>query len=75
MLSQRSELISSPVHVILNSICRLTLDMDACNVQLGCVPLSEKPDMTLEPIRYWSGSFTDAESQHKTTQRDRLAII
>ncbi|NJR72361.1 MAG: hypothetical protein HC782_04925 [Gammaproteobacteria bacterium] len=53
----------------------MTLDTDACAVQVGCVLLQKQPDDTVRPIGYWSLALNDAERRYDTTQRECLAIV
>lgn len=56
MNSLKNALISPPVLALPNNSGHLTLDTDACNVQVGCVLLQQQPDDTTKPIGYWSRS-------------------
>lgn len=65
----------APVLALLNSTSHLTLNTDACDVQIGCVVLQEQPNKTFMPIEYWSMSLINAERKYDTTRRWFLAIV
>lgn len=75
MRSLHMKLISPPVLLLPYAGGRMTLDIDDCHVQVGCVPLQEQPGKTERPIRYWSRSLTGAERVYSTTQRNCFAIV
>lgn len=71
----KDALSSPPVLALLNSTGNMTLETDACDVQVGRVLLHQQPDETTKPIRWWSRFLTDAESKYDTTQWECLAIV
>lgn len=50
-------------------------DTDVCDVQVGCVQLQEKPNMTKKPVGYWYWSLKKAEKTYETTQRECLEVV
>lgn len=53
----------------------LTLNPDACDVQIGYVLFQKKPDDATKLIVYWSHLLTNTELQYETTKRECLAIV
>lgn len=49
------------------------LEIDACNMQIGCVVVYKQPDETTKLVGYWTHSLTNAKKLYDTTQRDGLA--
>lgn len=74
MNSPRKALISPPILTLRKATGHMTLDTDACDIQVGFV-LLQQPDGTSKPIEYWSRSLTDAECECDTTQRELFAIF
>lgn len=58
-----------------NRTGHITLDTDACNVQVGCLLLQQQPNETTKPIGYWSRSLTETERKYDTTQHECLEIV
>lgn len=69
----KSSPISPPVLALPDLTGHLTIDTDACDVQVGCALLRKQPDKTVEQIGYWSRSLTDAKRRYDMTQRESLA--
>lgn len=71
----KNALIFSPILAPHNSSGNITLDTDACDVQIGCVLLQKQANDTTRRIVYWSRSVKDAERRYDTTRRECLAIV
>lgn len=52
-----------------------TFDDDACERQIDCVLLQEKPGKTKKSVGYWPRSLLIAKNAYETTRRDLFAII
>ena len=48
---------------------------DACDRQLGAVLLQAQANGTNKPIGFFSRSFTAAEKNYDTTERECLAVL
>lgn len=72
-LNERS--ISPPILALPCAIGHHTLETDAHNVQSKYALLQEQPDITSEPVGYWSGSLTKTEQTYESTQWEWLAIV
>lgn len=68
-------LISQPFLTLLKTTDYKTLHTDACDVLVGCLILQQQPDVTTNPIGYWSRSLSDAERKYDTTSQICLAIV
>lgn len=51
-----------------------TVDIDACNKQLGFLLLQEQPEGSAVPIDYWLGALNDIENKPATTHKEFLAV-
>lgn len=51
------------------------LDTDACDKQVGCVPLQEQPEGPVKPVGYCSKSLNKAEQACDTAQRECFAVV
>lgn len=69
MHSLKNAFILPRVLALPNSTGHLGLDIDACDIQVGCVFLQELPDKTVKPIEYWPRSLFDAKRQYESTKR------
>lgn len=75
MNSLRKALVAHPALESLHSTWNMTLNVDAHNVQVGCMLFNKQPDDTEKPIGLWARSLTEAELKIDTTQRAYLAIV
>lgn len=71
----KNALISPPVLALPNFTGHITLDTDACNVQVGRVLLQKQRDETVRPVGSWSRALNDTKKQYDTTHRKCLAIV
>ena len=54
---------------------RYTLDIDACDKQVGCTLPQDQPNGDRFPIGCWSRALTPAEKNYSTTERECLAVV
>lgn len=52
-----------------------TMDTDACNAQLGYVPLQKQQEGTTRPIRYWSRTLEEPKTKLAKIQKICLAVV
>lgn len=71
----KKALILSPVLALPDNWGNITLDTDACNIEIDCVLSQQKLDKTAKPVRYWSELLTDGERKNDMTRRECLAIV
>lgn len=75
MKSLYQNLIFPPVLALPHVEEQMTLDMDAFDVQGGCVLLQDQPDKTTKPTELWFRSLTSAGDVYNTTLPESLAIV
>lgn len=75
MNSLESELLPPHVLTLPISTGHMTLDEDACDVQIECVLFNQQPESTKKPIGYWSRFLTDAKRIIDTTQPECFAYV
>lgn len=61
METLKNALIIQPIQAVSYSGGYVTLETDACNVQIGCSLLQDQPNGTTKPIGCWSRSLIDSE--------------
>lgn len=66
---------SPPVLALPYAGSQISLDTDACDVQVGFVSLQKEPDKKTNPILYCSRLLNNAEREYDTTQLECFAII
>lgn len=65
-------LIIPPVLTLCSTTVHMTLDADACNVQIDCVLLRQQLGGTTYTIVFWPRSFTDAKLREHRMNREIL---
>ena len=71
----KNKLMIPPILALPRHGYKYTLDTDACEYQVGCTLLQEQPSGDKHPVGYWSRSWTSAERNYSTTERECLAIV
>jgi len=66
---------STPILASPRSNGAYVLDTDASDYHVGCVLTQKQPDMTEEPVGYWSRFITGAEKNYSTTEKECLAVV
>lgn len=66
----KKKLISSPIPALFYAGGHFTLDTNACDVEVGCMPLQKQPDKTKKPVGHRSRSLTKVEKTYGTTQQE-----
>lgn len=72
---EKQSLKTPPVLALPRDEGKLTVDTDACDKQIGCVLLQEKPHGTTKRIGYWSRSFHYTERRYEMTHRECFAVV
>lgn len=67
--------ISPPVLALPDAEGHYTFDIDAYDVQVGCMVLLEQPDKTEKLVRYWYKFLTKADKAYDTTKKECLTIV
>ena len=71
----KKSLLTAPILALPREGYPYTLDTDASANQIGCCLLHKQPDGHLHPVGYWSRSFTSAEKNYSSTEKECLATV
>jgi hypothetical protein len=71
----RDNLLNLPILAFSRVEVMFTLDIDACDEQIGCTLFQDQPDGSKHPIGYWSRGLTGSEKNYSTTEKECLAIV
>lgn len=75
METLQQRLPSQPIWALSRPNGRYTLDIDACNNQVGCFLLQEQPGRAAKPVGYWSHALNQAEYVYDKMHREWLAVV
>ena len=67
--------LNPPILQIPNPERPYTVDVDACDYQLGCALLQEQEDGKLLPVGYYSRTLIGAEKNYSTTEKECRAVV
>jgi hypothetical protein len=71
----RESLIQPPILTLPKEGGKFTLDVDACDYQIGACLLQEQSDGTLLPCGYYSRTLNTAERNYSTPEKECLAVV
>ena len=71
----KNALINPPILTLPRESAPYTLDVDACDSQLGACLQQEQPDGTLAPCGFYSRTLNQAEKNYSTPEKECLAMV
>jgi len=71
----RTALVNPPILSLPKEGLPFTLDVDACDYQLGACLQQEQPDKSLLPLGYYSRTLNPAERNYSTPEKECLAMV
>lgn len=75
LITLNAKLIDPPGLDLPRSQLIYTVDIDVCDKQVRRFLLSEQPDRTNRPMRYWSRSLNNTEEKYDRTSCKYLAAV
>lgn len=71
----KNAIVSLSVLTLSRQDVKYTLDAEACDKRIGCVPLQEQEKGFIQPVGYWSRTLTDVEQELAAVQRECIAVV
>lgn len=64
-----------PIHVFPRGNGLYTIEIDACDTQVGCILLQAQKSGAEKRFGYWSGRLSASERQPATTHKESVALL
>jgi len=71
----RGALLHPPVLALPRRGAPFTIDVDACDTQLGCALLQEQPDSQLKPVGFHSRALQSEQRNYSATEKECLGLV
>ena len=71
----RDVLVHPPVLALPRRDAPYTIDVDACDTQMGCTLLQEQPHSELKPMRFYSRAMQPEQGNYSATEKECLGLV
>ena len=71
----RDALLHPPVLALRRRGAPFTIDVDACDTQLGCALLQEQPDSQLKRVGFYSRALQLEQRNYSATEKECLGLV
>jgi len=71
----RDALLHLPVLALPRRGAPFTIDVDACDTQLGCAVLQEQPESGLKPLGFYSRALQPEQRNYSATEKEGLYLV
>jgi len=71
----RDALLHPPVLALSRRGAPFTMDLDACDTQLGCALLQEQPHSQLKPVGFYSRALQPEQRNYSATEKECLGLV